>query len=116
MSDEVRQDLDQANPKLLGIYLSQVQRFDQLSLFLAQKNTTFLDRDAWVGKCTLRSDITALINLLIRKGVLTADEFIDESANQMELQLLNLQVIHRIIVTPQGIVMASDLTQKGNKP
>ncbi len=91
------------SPKLMEAHVIQAKRVVQLEQ-LYRDNPDLMERlsNAWVGKTLLRADLTALINLLIQKGIIAADEFLSASTLVLDKFLFDRQIELEVIITPDG--------------
>jgi len=105
---------EQASPIARAEYEILANRISQLAILYMQ-HPELIDKplgrtfpDLWVGKTLLRCEIQAIGNVLIEKGIITADELLAKYSEAIELFLSHRERELGCIIAVDGVYVPED--------
>ena len=89
-------------------YVEQANRFEQVAKWLSQRKDNYVSITNFTGKSILREELATIIDILVQKGIMTPDEFLERVIAKMNDRLFQMQTEFGVIITPNGVLKSSE--------
>lgn len=85
-------------------YVNEANRFDQVAKWLGHRKDNYICVSNFTGKSILREELATIIDVLVEKGIMTQDEFLERVILKMNDRLFQMQTQFGVIITPSGVI------------
>jgi len=85
-------------------YVNEANRFDQVAKWLGHRKDNYICVSNFTGKSILREELATIIDILVEKGIMTQDEFLERVISKMNDRLFQMQAQFGVIITPDGVL------------
>lgn len=109
----MKDPLEKVNPAIKAMYQDEARRVAQMyGIYKHLKHGNIDTSNIWVGKMLQRAETTALLTILVRKRIIIAEDFLNESIHQLKAMIEATELELGIIITSEGILTREDPPKK----